>query len=200
MPKAWNEQEKEFIRKTLINEGKKLFERYGIQKTTIDEIVQAAQISKGSFYLFYQSKEELYFEVLETVESEFREKLFENAFKPGISKHESFKAFLNDLIELLITKPLYQQINPSNYELLLRKLPQETLEKHIQRDQQDTSKYFRYWMEKGWMRKVDIEALNGLLLSLIYLAIHRDDFGETNFETTKELWINSLASYLIIEK
>jgi AcrR family transcriptional regulator len=200
MPKAWSKQEKEIIRKNLINKSMKLFEKYGLQKTTVDEIVRAAGISKGSFYLFYGSKEELYFDVLETVEGEFREKMFENAFKTEKNKRKSFKAFLNQMIELLITMPLYREINSTNYELLLQKLPEETLKKHIESDQEDISKYFRYWMEQGWMRKVDMEALNGLLLSLIYLVIHRDDFEGTNFEATKELWIDALASYLITEE
>ena len=200
MPKAWSKQEKEIIRKSLINESLKLFEKYGLQKTTVDEIVRATGISKGSFYLFYGSKEELYFDVLETVESEFREKMFENAFKTEKNKQESFKAFLNQMIDLLITMPLYKEINSTNYELLLQKLPDETLKKHIESDQEDISKYFRYWMEQGWMREVDMEALNGLLLSLIYLVIHRDDFEGTNFEATKELWIDALASYLITDK
>jgi len=200
MPKAWSKQEKEIIRKNLINKSMKLFEKYGLQKTTVDEIVREARISKGSFYLFYGSKEELYFDVLETVEGEFREKMFENAFKTEKNKRKSFKAFLNQMIELLITMPLYREINSTNYELLLQKLPEKTLKKHIESDQEDISKYFRYWMEQGWMRKVDMEALNGLLLSLIYLVIHRDDFEGTNFEATKELWIDALASYLITEE
>jgi AcrR family transcriptional regulator len=200
MPKAWSNQEKEIISKSLINNGKKLFEKYGLQKTTIDEIVRATGISKGSFYLFYGSKEELYFDVLETVEGEFREKMFKNAFKVEENKNKSFKSFLNQMIELLMTMPLYKEINSSNYELLLQKLPEETLKKHIESDQEDISKYFRYWMEQGWMRKVDIEALNGLLLSLVYLVIHRDDFEGTNFEATKNLWIDALTSYLIIEE
>lgn len=199
MPKAWSKREKELIKKTLLSEGKKLFEKYGLQKTTVDEIVRAARISKGSFYLFYQSKEELYFDVLESVEQELRKKIFENVFKPGINRHESFKSFLRQMVEVLITMPLYQQINPSNYELLLRKLPEETLQKHMNRDQENVAKYFVYWMDEGWMRKVDPEALNGLLLSLIQLVMHREEFG-MNFEATKELWIDAISSYLITDE
>jgi AcrR family transcriptional regulator len=199
MPKAWSEREKELIRKTILNEGRKLFEKYGFRKTTVDEIVHAARISKGSFYLFYQSKEELYFDVLEAFEQEIREKMFENVFKPEINRHESFKAFLNQMVELLTTMPLYQQINSSNYELLLQKLPEETLQKHMKSDQENASKYFGYWMDQGWMRKVDLEALNGMLLSLIHFVMHREEFGET-FEATKELWIDALSSYLITEE
>ncbi len=200
MPRPWSEKEKEIIKKTLLVEARRLFEKYGLQKTTVDEIVMATNISKGSFYIFYQSKEELYFDVLEEVEREFKDKMFKNAFKPDMNRRKSFKSFLNQMIELLITMPLYKEITSSNYELLLRKLPEETLEKHIQRDQEDVSKFFNYWMDQGWMRRVDIDALNGLLLSLIHFVIHRDDFEGANFEAGTKLWVDALASYLIIDE
>ena len=198
MPKAWSEREKEIIKQTLLSEGKTLFEKYGLQKTTVDEIVNAAQISKGSFYIFYKSKEELYFDVLDSTEHELRQKIFENAFKPGINRQDSFKSFLNQLVEVLTSMPLYEQINSANYELLLRKLPEETLQKHMDRDQENVAKYFVDWMDQGWMRKVDLEALNGLLLALIQFVIHREEFGE-NFEVTKKLWIDAISSYLITD-
>jgi len=198
MPKAWSEREKEFIKKTLLCEGKTLFEKYGLQKTTVDEIVQAAQISKGSFYIFYQSKEELYFDVLDSTEHELREKIFENVFKPEINRLDSFKSFLSQMVEVLTSMPLYEQMNAANYELLLRKLPEETLQKHMDRDQENVAKYFVDWMDQGWMRKVDPEALNGLLLILIQFVMHREEFGE-NFEATKELWIDAISSYLITD-
>jgi AcrR family transcriptional regulator len=198
MPKAWSEREKELIKQTLLSEGKTLFEKYGLQKTTVDEIVNAAQISKGSFYIFYKSKEELYFDVLDSTEHELREKIFENAFKPEINRQDSFKSFLNQMVEVLTSMPLYEQINSANYELLLRKLPEETLKKHMDRDQENVAKYFVDWMDQGWMRKVDLDALNGLLLTFIQFVIHREEFGE-NFEATKELWIDAISSYLITD-
>ena len=200
MPRPWSEKEKEVIKKSLLKEGRNLFEKYGLQKTTIDEIVSATNISKGSFYLFYKSKEELYFDVLEEVENEFKEKMFENVFQPGKNRRECFKTFLNKMVELLTTMPLYKEITSSNYELLLLKLPEKTLNEHLQRDQKDISKYFNYWMEQGWMKRVDMESLNGLLLSMIHFIIHRDDFQGGNFEASMELWIEALSSYLIIEE
>jgi len=47
---------------------------------------------------------------------------------------------------------------------------------------------------------VDVDALNGLFLSLIHFVIHRDDFKGSNFEAVKDLWIDALANYLIIEE
>ena len=60
MPKAFSEHEKETIRTQMREKGKKLFEKHGLKKTSVDEVTEAVGISKGSFYLFYGSKEELF--------------------------------------------------------------------------------------------------------------------------------------------
>jgi len=46
-------------REIIIQAGRKLFGRYGIEKTTVDEIAREAGISKGSVYLEFPSKEEI---------------------------------------------------------------------------------------------------------------------------------------------
>ena len=48
MPK-FSDAEKEFIRQKLMQEGERLFVSFGIKKVSIDEIVQATGIAKGSF-------------------------------------------------------------------------------------------------------------------------------------------------------
>ena len=58
MPKAFSEAEKEMIRRKLLEQGYKQFSTYGLKKTNIDELAAAAGISKGAFYIFYESKEE----------------------------------------------------------------------------------------------------------------------------------------------
>jgi AcrR family transcriptional regulator len=42
-------KKKKLIKKSLKKEARRRFETYGLQKTTVDEIVYAANISKGSF-------------------------------------------------------------------------------------------------------------------------------------------------------
>lgn len=41
-----------------------MYDRYGMRKTSIDELVQRVGISKGSFYAFFLSKEMLFYEVI----------------------------------------------------------------------------------------------------------------------------------------
>lgn len=54
MPKSYSEQEREYIRKRLKEEAAKCLARYGVRRTTVDEIVKRVNIPKGTFYLFYK--------------------------------------------------------------------------------------------------------------------------------------------------
>ena len=63
MPRAFTEVEKETIREKLMASGRECFQRYGLKKTTIEDLTKPAGIAKASFYLFFRSKEELYVEV-----------------------------------------------------------------------------------------------------------------------------------------
>ena len=73
MPRAFSEQEKELIRKRLLEQGHRQFSAYGLRKTNIEELAEAAGISKGAFYLFYASKEAIFMDVVEQVEERFRQ-------------------------------------------------------------------------------------------------------------------------------
>ena len=63
MPRAFTEAEKETIREKLMSAGRECFQRYGLKKTTIEDLTKPAGIAKASFYLFFRSKEELFVEV-----------------------------------------------------------------------------------------------------------------------------------------
>ncbi len=58
------EQQKE-IREKLFHAGIEYLKTYGVRKITVDKLVAAAGIAKGSFYNFYKSKEEFLFALSE---------------------------------------------------------------------------------------------------------------------------------------
>ena len=58
--KAFDDNERKLI-KDKLKEGALLFiQQQGVRKTSVDELVKYANISKGAFYLFYTSKELLF--------------------------------------------------------------------------------------------------------------------------------------------
>ena len=63
MPKVYSNEERQNIKERLKCEANILMREKGVKKTTVDELVKRVDIPKGTFYLFYSSKEELFFEV-----------------------------------------------------------------------------------------------------------------------------------------
>ena len=59
MPKIYSEEEKKQIIQRLKEEANILMQEKGVKKTTVDELVKRVGIPKGTFYLFYPSKEML---------------------------------------------------------------------------------------------------------------------------------------------
>lgn len=62
-------------RRKIIANAARLFADKGYHGTTVDEIVQATGIAKGTFYLYFESKEELLVEVIENLIDETLRKI-----------------------------------------------------------------------------------------------------------------------------
>lgn len=67
---AFSDFETEQIYKALLAETRRCAVTLGMRKTSVDQLTQAVGISKGSFYKFFESKELLFFAVLEDIHSE----------------------------------------------------------------------------------------------------------------------------------
>jgi len=129
MPR-FSEKEKEMIKNNILVKSKELFTNFGLKKTSIDEIVHACGIGKGTFYKFFDSKEELYLEVLEKEEL-FRDHYIKQMMDSKLPPKEAFKEFLTNCLSYIKDNPLIQRsLDSIEMEYLFRKLPKEKIEKH----------------------------------------------------------------------
>jgi len=65
-PQEKREKEKENKRNNILRAARKLFFDRGFKSVTVDSIAAKAGVSKGSIYLYFDSKEEIYAQVLVT--------------------------------------------------------------------------------------------------------------------------------------
>lgn len=70
MARSFTEREKENIKKSLLEACKKSWTQYGYKRTGVDDLCRQVGISKGAFYLFFESKEALFCEVLCSVQEQ----------------------------------------------------------------------------------------------------------------------------------
>jgi AcrR family transcriptional regulator len=64
------EERSEATRAILVTSGRKLFGTQGFNKTSIDQIVQEAKVTKGALYHHFDGKNELFVAVTEQIEGE----------------------------------------------------------------------------------------------------------------------------------
>ncbi|MBU5484057.1 TetR/AcrR family transcriptional regulator [Clostridium sp. MSJ-11] len=171
-------EEREKIKEDIITKGKQLFTVYGLKKTSIDDIVQSCDIGKGTFYRFFKSKEELYFEILER-EEEFREELIKKMLQSNKSSKESFRAFLKECLKYVENNEFLKQLNErQEMDLLLRKLPKERVEEHFYKDKESGLLFIEKWQNEGKLIKENPEVIVGILRSLFILVYSKEEIGE----------------------
>jgi len=177
MPKAFTEQEKELIRTRLLEQGHKQFSAYGLRKTNIEELAEAAGISKGAFYLFYASKEALFMDVVEQVEQRFRQELFAMVDVPGPSPRARLFALLHHAFRFVKTLPLLQFLTGSDYDLLFRRVPPETFQEHVAHDRAFLNELSTRCRKAGIPLRVQPEAMISLLYPLVLTILHEDEYA-----------------------
>ena len=177
MPKAFTEHEKDLISKRLTEQGYKLFSVYGLKKTSIEELAQAAGISKGAFYLFYESKEALFMDVAELAEQHFRQEILATVDLPGPSPRARLHAILKKGFSLLKTIPILQFLTGSDYDLNFRRTPPEKFKEHLANDRVFFDELIAHCQDADIYIKAKPDDIITLLYPLALSILHEDDYG-----------------------
>lgn len=88
-------------KEVIVNVASKLFGRYGFYKTSMDEIAKIARKAKGSLYYHFESKEELFKEVVSKEFELLKTELDKIVHLENMSAPELIKLYLNSRMELL---------------------------------------------------------------------------------------------------
>jgi len=199
MPKAFSDQKKEAIRTQMLEKGKKLFEKQGLKKTSVDEITETVGISKGAFYIFYESKEELFLEVLEQIEDEVQTAILEFAIKPSADAKKNVSNMLNGFLLTRDDYPLLKNLNNTDLDHLARKVSPERLQRHAQGDKDFINGFVKKIRSEGISIQASPKVIDGLIKSLFFVSLHREDMGEATYQNTMNVLVGLVAGYIVGE-
>ena len=169
------------------------FSRYGYDKTRMDDIAEAAKVSKGTLYLYFRSKEELFYaisetnilrlkEQLSTLMATRKEELVSNAEKFYENFHnETGQDFDKVFFEIIAESPRNPKLKRMLYEHRLRIIDIVT-------------EYLNLQVERDLFAKdVDIKAISAGLVSLFNgLSISKvSGMSESN---NKQAWKETIRA------
>ena len=186
MATAFTSEEKEVIRKKLHKVAKECLQRYGVKKTTVDQMAAMTDISKGSFYNFYSSKEMLFFAVLEEYQIDVMNRLTEQLGMETKIDTNRLVQLLYDFYQDFRYSFMYTIFKNHEMELLIRKLPKEVITNHHLIDDRMVKKIVS---RIDIRENVSVEIVSALFRTIAMTILHIEEIGEEQFDTTLRLVI-----------
>ena len=92
------EREKAMHRREILEAAKRVFAKKGFAATTIDEIAQEAEFSKGAMYGYFDSKEDLFFSLIQEKSDDI-----EGRFREVVESSDDPETKVRDLVETYLT-------------------------------------------------------------------------------------------------
>jgi AcrR family transcriptional regulator len=167
MPKAFGEAERDRIRSALQTAGLTRFERAGLRAARIDDICRDVGIAKGSFYAFFDSKEDLFMSVVEGREQVHQEDMYTFLAEVSGSARERAGTFFDLIVRKIESDPILNLVITHNeVPHLMRKLGPERFVTSQERD-----RAFAAEAVSRWRRSTGFAVKSGDLLSLLTITL-----------------------------
>ena len=196
MAAAFTTEEKEVIRKKLHKVAKECLQRYGVKKTTVDQMAAMVDISKGSFYNFYSSKEMLFFAVLEEYQIDVMNRLTEQLGMETKIDTNRLVQLLYDFYQDFRYSFMYTIFKNHEMELLIRRLPKEVITNHHMIDDRMVKEIvYRINIREN----VSLEIVSALFRTIAMTILHIEEIGEKQFDTTLKLVIQGIVEQITKE-
>ncbi|WP_098748496.1 TetR/AcrR family transcriptional regulator [Paenibacillus sp. EZ-K15] len=191
MPKIVTEHEKDMVREAMFTQGIELIRKKGVKRITVEDITSATHIGKGSFYSYYNSKEELLYSIIKKSESRMFERV-EAVLSKNTNLNERLVKVLKEIYLAADSIVLY--VSPSDIELLLRKLPAEVAD----REASKSNDYFSRTLSLCGIdeSRCEMDVLAYLMNALHFVGSTDMTFGERGREKALDILVHAIADYM----
>ncbi|MCM0651004.1 TetR/AcrR family transcriptional regulator [Clostridium swellfunianum] len=196
MPK-FTEIEKERIKSEMMLVAHKFFITKGLKNTSIEDITSSVSIAKSSFYVFFESKEMLYLELL-VFEGEEIERLVWPKVEKEKNVREAIKVYLYEMSSALESNILTQRLitNLDEYNMVTRKINPQYSATRTLRSIVPQMDFIKKNKELKKLIDEDIEVIAGVIRSALAMIIHKKDVGEKIYPKVQEILFNAVANEL----
>lgn len=191
MPTAFTDEELEHIRSALIQAGIRLSKELGLQKMSVEKLTAAVGIAKGSFYMFFGSKEDFILEVAEYTGAQTQKMLLSRLNgRRKMSAHE-FMEFFSEYLH-------------SDFDLMYGLTVEDFfwLKKHIKKqvlfDPDEQIKTAELWLSliNDVRPGVDAGTFVNLIKSIYAIREHGDTMVKASMESSVQVLLRTIEVYV----
>ena len=185
-----SDTDKENSRKRLKELCEECWITQGYKKTSIKSLCEKAGISVGTFYTLYPTKEDLFFETIETIQRRLEEKIF--AINRDRRTKDGFAESMKELFKEYDSKPFLYNVNTPDFQSFITKLPEETIKKV----KFDTFDFFRQAVRAASLElKMEESKAYGILSALLSTINAKETLSVTcDYFAVFEFMVDSLVA------
>jgi AcrR family transcriptional regulator len=200
VPRAFTQYQKDQVRLNLLKKGHEYFIKYGLKKTSVDDLVRAVGIAKGSFYTFFESKEALFLAVHEASEEKLRTELMRRLDEIR-EPDEKLRVFLKSSFAILEEDPLMLAVfGRGELESFSGLISSKQYEEHYREGITFMRDLIRRWQEEGIIRQVDAEVAGNMTASALFIYLQKETLGTEMYAKVVDMLIESMVNYLTAKR
>ncbi len=199
MARAFTEEEKAHIQLRLLELGRTLFLSQGLKKTSLEDLTQPLGIAKSTFYLFFESKEDLYLELLMQERARLEQQVMAASFDTISDTCEALTHFMHVVIDEMERSEVTRRLmtHPEEFALLTRHGASQQLAASIQYLLVKIRPFIQRGQETGRIIESSPETIVGVLLAVIrLLTFHKESIHQDVYPGVRDLLINLVTSGL----
>lgn len=201
MPRHFSTQEQKIIRNKLIEKGKELIAIFGLKKTTISDLTKAVGISKGSFYNFFASKEELLFTIFKLEGNKLRKKISQEILNSSRDAAKSIKELIKLILKEMDDNPIINRIyNSDDLNYVYQKLSQEQWKENRELSVDALIPVIEIWQKEGRIIEKDPELIISVIRAVVFISLHKKEIGEEIYPETIDLLIDIVTKGLTMRR
>ncbi len=187
------EEKKQAQRQAIMEVAAEHFERFGYKRAVIDDIVREVGIAKGTFYLYFKSKDQLLFELINKSRHEVLEK-----FMAAIAEEPTAKGQVRIVIEMSFQAfedyPLLARLiaEDPEFRIVTKMMEQPSAQEEMRQAMASMQAMLKAGMDSGELREdLDLEIVPLVLGMLKFLHYYTGLLGKHG--VTRKQFIDGLV-------
>lgn len=180
------------VKEKIVNAALMTFSKYGYDRTRMDDVAEAAKVSKGRLYLYFKNKEELFYAISERNIADLKQQLSslfagkENLISGSGNFYDNFRSKNTTDLE----KVFFEIIAESSRNLKLRKMLYEQRIKIFD----VVIEYLNSQMQRGLIKKgTNTKAIASGLVSL-YNGLSLSRVLGISESLNKQTWLDTVRA------
>ncbi len=193
MAMIFNDGTREKMRIQLLETGFASIKLHGLKKTSVTDVANSAGIASGTFYKFFDSKEEFVYQIVVYKRGKIKE-YFRELAKNGRLDKEAFRKFLTKVT--LEDNNLFDHLDEREMKMLTARWPEE----YWKNDSNDemTAEWLLNSLD-GVRRDINMKVFVNLFKSLSLIRYGRSKMYEEQYEETIGIYIDAIIRYVFGE-